>query len=60
VSSLSLLRAMNSLYIGQVGAMCASYFAAYHRRLRGIVPGFDWFFRWIRRSEGGMLCSCSV
>jgi len=60
VSSLSLLRAMNSLYIGQVGAMRASCSAVCHRRLGGIVPGFDWFFRWIRQSEGGMLCSCSV
>jgi len=45
VFSLWLLKAMNSLYIGQVGAMRANCSAMCHRRPGGTVLGSDWFFR---------------
>ena len=56
VFSLSLLRAMNSSCIEQVGASCASCSVEYHRTRVGIVLELGWFFRLLRQSEGGMLC----
>jgi len=58
VFSLWLLKAMNSSYIGQVGAMRASCSVVCHRRPGDTVLGFDWFFRWIRRL--GVVCCTHV
>ena len=56
VFSLSLQRAMSSLYIEQEGASCASCFAEYCRMHVGIVLVLGWFSRLLHRFEGGMLC----
>jgi len=55
VFSLSLLRAMSSLYTEQGGASYASCSAECCRMHVGIVLRLGWFFRWLHRSEDGML-----